>query len=70
MYSGSGFPVQGPVDIIEQGVNGCMDWDLEEAVRQCLTLDRDQVKDSSNKWTWEQAWHIFRDNLVDINTVL
>jgi glycosyltransferase involved in cell wall biosynthesis len=60
------FPVQGPVDIIEQGVNGYMDWDLELAVRQCLTLDRAQVKESSKHWTWEECWRIFRDNLAEI----
>jgi len=60
------FPVQGPVDIIEQGINGYMSWDLEEAVQQCLTLDRAQVKQSSSKWTWEECWRIFRENLVEI----
>ena len=60
------FPVQGPVDVIEQGVNGYMDWDLEEAVRQCLTLDRAQVQESSKHWTWDECWRIFRENLAEI----
>ena len=60
------FPVQGPVDVIQQGVNGYMDWDLEAAVRECLTLDREQVKESSKQWTWEECWHIFRENLAEI----
>lgn len=60
------FPVQGPIDIIENGVNGYMSWDLEEAVRECLALDREQVKQSSAKWTWEECWRIFRDNLAKI----
>jgi glycosyltransferase involved in cell wall biosynthesis len=60
------FPVQGPIDIIENGVNGYMSWDLEEAVSQCLTLDREQVKKSSKKWTWEECWRIFRENLAEI----
>ena len=60
------FPVQGPVDIIEQGINGYMDWDLDLAVHKCLTLDREQVKQSSNKWTWEECWRIFQENLVEI----
>jgi glycosyltransferase involved in cell wall biosynthesis len=61
------FPVQGPVDIIEQGVNGYMSWDLEVAVHQCLTLDREQVKQSSGNWTWAECWRIFKENLVQIN---
>jgi glycosyltransferase involved in cell wall biosynthesis len=60
------FPVQGPIDIIENGVNGYMSWDLEEAVGQCLTLDREQVKKSSEKWTWAECWRIFRENLAEI----
>ena len=60
------FPVQGPVDIIEQGINGFMDWDLDVAVRQCLTLDRAVVKESSKHWSWEECWRIFRDNLAEI----
>jgi glycosyltransferase involved in cell wall biosynthesis len=60
------FPVQGPVDVIEQGVNGYMDWDLELAVRQCLTLDRAQVQESSKHWTWEECWRIFQENLAEI----
>jgi glycosyltransferase involved in cell wall biosynthesis len=60
------FPVQGPVDVVEQGVNGYMDWDLELAVAQCLTLDRARVKESSAHWTWEECWRIFRENLVPI----
>ena len=60
------FPVQGPIDIIENGVNGYMSRDLEVAVRECLTLDRGQVKKSSEKWTWEECWRIFRENLAEI----
>ena len=60
------FPVQGPIDIIENGVNGYMSWDLEKAVQQCLTLDREQVKKSSEKWTWAECWRIFRENLAEI----
>ena len=43
-----------------------MDWDLEEAVKQCLTLDRAQVQESSKHWTWEECWRIFRKNLAEI----
>ena len=60
------FPVQGPVDVIEQGVNGYMDWDLELAVKQCLTLDRKKVQKSSEHWTWTECWRIFKENLAEI----
>jgi hypothetical protein len=28
-------------------------------------LDRQQVWEGSGRWTWERAWQIFRDNLVE-----
>lgn len=58
------FPVQGPIDIIEQGTNGYMDNDLGRAIEQCLTLDREQVKLSSQYWTWEECWRIFEESLI------
>jgi glycosyltransferase involved in cell wall biosynthesis len=61
------YPVQGPVDIIEQGVNGYVDQDLSTAISLCLSLDRSVVKESSTKWTWEECWNIFHANLVSKN---
>lgn len=33
------FPVVGPVDVVEQGRTGCLDWDLCKAVHQALELN-------------------------------
>ena len=60
------FPVQGPIDIIDNGINGYMDNCLLEAVEKCLTLDRNVVKESSKHWTWEECWRIFEENLAEI----
>ena len=60
------FPVQGPIDVIEQGANGYMDRDLNVAIKRCLALDREQVKESSKHWTWEECWRIFEENLAKI----
>ena len=60
------YPVQGPIDVIEQGVTGIMSDTLEYAVKKCLDLDRGQVYSASTKWSWERAWEIFRDNLVEV----
>ena len=59
------YPVQGPIDVIDQGETGIMSDTLEYAVKKCLDLDRDRVYNISTKWNWERAWEIFRDNLVD-----
>jgi hypothetical protein len=28
-------------------------------------LDRQKVWEGSGRWTWENAWAIFRDNLIE-----
>jgi len=62
------YPCQGPKDVIEEGVTGCMRDDLKDAVDTCLGLNRDQVEHSSHRWSWDMAWKIFKDNLVEIST--
>jgi glycosyltransferase involved in cell wall biosynthesis len=58
------YPVAGPMDVIDQGITGCMNKDLKQAVDSALQLDRDQVYQGSQRWSWQRAWEIFRDNLV------
>jgi hypothetical protein len=41
-----------------------MNEDLKLAVDAALLLDRNRVLEGSQRWTWENAWAIFRDNLV------
>jgi glycosyltransferase involved in cell wall biosynthesis len=59
------YPVQGPLDVIDEGVTGCMNNELKQAVKDALMLSRNLVYQGSQRWTWERAWEIFRDNLVD-----
>jgi len=59
------YPVQGPLDVVDEGITGCMNDDLKQAVKDALMLDRTQVWEGSGRWTWENAWEIFRDNLVE-----
>jgi glycosyltransferase involved in cell wall biosynthesis len=59
------YPVQGPLDVIDEGVTGCMNDELKQAVKDALMLSRGLVYQGSQRWTWERAWEIFRDNLVD-----
>ena len=61
------FPVQGPMDVVDQGKTGYMNENLADAVTDCLKLNRQQVVKHSQRWTWRRAWEIFRDNLVDAN---
>jgi glycosyltransferase involved in cell wall biosynthesis len=63
------YPVQGPEDVVDDGVTGYMDENLSDAVFMCLQLDRDKVAKGSQRWSWEHAWQIFRDNLVPAEQV-
>lgn len=58
------YPVQGPLDIIESGVTGYMSEDLSVAVERCFYLDREKVKQASERWTWQACWKIFENSLV------
>jgi glycosyltransferase involved in cell wall biosynthesis len=59
------YPVRGPLDVIEQEVTGIMDNNLYLAVKAALELDRTRVQTASQKWTWDECWRIFRENLID-----
>jgi glycosyltransferase involved in cell wall biosynthesis len=58
---------QGPADVIDQGVTGFMAEEsegLSVAVEKCLEIDRDTVERVSMRWSWEECWKIFKNNLV------
>ena len=58
------YPVQGPLDVVDEGITGFMDDNLTTAVHRCLGLSRDKVVEGSQRWSWERAWQIFKDNLI------
>jgi len=62
------YPCQGPEDVIDEGVTGCMNADLKQAVKDALMLNRTKVWQGSNRWSWDRAWIIFRDNLIDLKS--
>jgi glycosyltransferase involved in cell wall biosynthesis len=62
------YSVTGPKDVIEEGLTGYMsslDQGLVISVDKCLQLDRKKVVEGSKRWSWENAWQIFKNNLVD-----
>jgi glycosyltransferase involved in cell wall biosynthesis len=60
------YPCQGPEDVVESGVTGFLEKDLATAVHRCLGLSRHKVLEGSYRWTWDNAWQIFKDNLVPV----
>ena len=59
------YPCQGPEDVIDEGITGCMNNELKQAVSDALMLNRQKVWEGSSRWSWDKAWEIFRDNLVE-----
>lgn len=60
------YPCQGPIDVVDHGVTGFLRDNLKQAITECLTLDRYQVECASTKFTWENAWEIFKNNLIEV----
>jgi glycosyltransferase involved in cell wall biosynthesis len=58
------FPCDGPKDVIEQGVTGFMNNSLSDAIDGCLQLNRKSIHKGSTKWSWDNAWQTFKDNLI------
>ena len=59
-------PVRGPLDVIEPGVTGYLDWDLDRAVSVCSQLKRSDVHQASQKFNWITISQTFLDHLVPI----
>lgn len=60
------YPVLGPVDIIDEGVNGSMSDDLKVAIESALKCSREEVQLSSVKWDWKSCTETFFKNLARI----
>ncbi|MEL6287294.1 MAG: glycosyltransferase family 1 protein [Pseudomonadota bacterium] len=46
------YPVTGPIDVVEEGVNGALDDDLGRAVSRALALDRSAVREAARSFSW------------------
>ena len=59
------YPCTGPLEVIETGVSGYMDDHLASSVHRCFGLSRKKVIEASQKWSWQNAWNIFKENLIE-----
>ena len=58
------YPVAGPIDVVRNGVSGCLHEDLANAVTGALQLDREACRRHALQFTWERATRQFLDNLA------
>jgi glycosyltransferase involved in cell wall biosynthesis len=57
-------PVQGPIDIIEHGVTGCLDEDLRSAALGALQIDPLRCRAQALNYTWEACARQFFGHLA------
>jgi glycosyltransferase involved in cell wall biosynthesis len=62
------YPVQGPIDVLTDAV-GCMDEDLDRAIAQALTRDREVCARYAAGFGWDKSARQFLDGLVPIRRV-
>ena len=58
------YPVTGPIDVVDAGVNGVLDEDLRQAALRALTLDRASCARTALERTWPRATEQFLSHLV------
>ena len=49
------YPTIGPIDIIKNGINGCLFHDLEEAINECLRIPPSRCIKSSEAYRWDNV---------------
>lgn len=57
------YPVQGPIDIIENGVTGFLDEDLQKAAMAALALKPEVCRRAALRYTWEACTKQFLSHL-------
>jgi len=58
------YPVTGPKDVVQQGITGFCDEDLESAAIACLELDGRKCRAYAEKFSWRAAAEEFLRNMV------
>jgi glycosyltransferase involved in cell wall biosynthesis len=61
------YPVPGPRDIIEDGVSGALDDDLEKAVKRALKITPKAARARALQFSWKNAARQFADYLAPVS---
>jgi glycosyltransferase involved in cell wall biosynthesis len=57
------YPVEGPIDVVMQGVSGVLHEDLDTACMEALSLRREDVREYALSYSWEAATQQFLQHL-------
>jgi glycosyltransferase involved in cell wall biosynthesis len=65
------YPVTGPIDYVQNGVNGWLDDDLSEAIKQALNVDRANCRQFvEDNYSWDNCADIFFDVVEEFDRSL
>lgn len=53
----------GPLEVIQQDINGYYCTDLSVSIDQCLKIDRNKVYETSQEWSWDRSAKQFLEGL-------
>ncbi|HBK18918.1 MAG TPA: alpha-mannosyltransferase [Gammaproteobacteria bacterium] len=62
----AGYPVTGPLDVVQEGITGSLHDDLEQAVRRALTTPRSACRTYAESQSWERVAQAFQRELVPV----
>lgn len=57
------YPVTGPIDIVQNGITGCLDEDLGRAALNALDLDRKAARSLACTFSWRRTAKQFLENI-------
>ena len=57
------YPVTGPIDVVEQGVSGILDEDIERAAVAALDLDPEVCRNFALEFSWRRCAEMFLETL-------
>jgi 1,2-diacylglycerol 3-alpha-glucosyltransferase/glucuronosyltransferase len=60
------YPVQGPVDVVVEGVSGALDHDLSAAIARALAVPRASCRAYALNFTWARTAEMFIASLVPV----
>jgi len=64
------YPEPGPIEVIENNINGCVHNNLQEALKFAEKCERNFVYESSRKWTWDNSANQFINSIETFKKIV